>query len=269
MLQRIEKAACLVENAIGKAEVAIILGSGLGDYANELKEAKTLKYSDIPGFPQSTVQGHVGQFISGWLMGKRVLMMQGRFHAYEGYSLSDVTLPVRVMARMGIRKLIVTNACGGVNADFKPGDLMIIKDFINFAGMNPLEGKNLDEFGPRFPDMTHALSRKFISLAKDKAISNGLDVKEGVYCWFRGPNYETPAEIRMARIIGADAVGMSTVPEILVARHSGLETLGISCITNMAAGMLDQPLDHNEVVKAGIRVRDDFKRFLNAIIKDI
>ena len=268
-LNRIEQAAKMIEERSGTAEIGIILGSGLGDYANALKDRKTVDYADIPSFPISTVEGHAGKWHTGTLQGHQVCMMQGRFHAYEGYDLWDVTLPVRVMKKLGVETLIVTNAAGGVNTSFAAGDLMLITDFINLSGKNPLMGPNLDEFGPRFPDMTYAYDRDLRALTAETAKEQGIVLREGVYCWFNGPNYETPAEIRMARIIGGDAVGMSTAPGTLVARHSGMRVLGISCITNMAAGVLDQPLNHQEVMETGEKVKSTFQRLLNAVIAKI
>lgn len=269
MLKKIHKAAKVIEEACGKAEIGIILGSGLGDFAKTLDDFRSLSYSDIPGFPESTVPGHAGVWHTGRLHGKSVCMMQGRFHAYEGYDLEEVTLPVRVMALLGVKTLIVTNAAGGVNLDFQPGDLMQITDYINFSGRNPLRGPNLDEFGPRFPDMTYAYDRELAALAHRHAQELNIRLQRGVYCWFGGPCYETPAEIRMARILGADAVGMSTVPETIVARHCGMRVLGLSCITNMAAGILGVPLDHKEVVAAGDRVKDTFKALIDAVISEL
>ena len=268
-METILKAAKAIEMQCGKADIGIILGSGLGDYAQSLQDRQWINYSDIPGFPASTVPGHAGIWHAGQLFGKRVYMMQGRFHAYEGYDLKDVTLPVRVMALLGVKTLIVTNAAGGVNLSFQPGDLMQITDFINMTGLNPLKGPNLQEFGPRFPDMSRAYDRELGSLLQKKAEELGIRLQQGVYCWMPGPCYETPAEIRMARIIGADAVGMSTVPETIVANHCGMRVVGISCITNMAAGILDQPLSHEEVVETGARAKDGFQALLNDFIRDI
>ena len=265
-MQKIQTAADTIRHAVGEAEIGIILGSGLGDYVEALEDARAIDYADVPGFPRSTVPGHKGRWVTGMLHGKRVCMMQGRFHAYEGYDLRDVTLPVRAMALLGVRTLIVTNAAGGVNLGFHPGDLMIITDCINFSGMNPLRGENLDTFGPRFPDMSQAYSRELVALAERCAGEMGVQVQKGVYCWFNGPCFETPAEIRMARVLGADAVGMSTVPETIVARHSGLQVLGVSCITNMAAGILDQPLNHEEVMETAERVKHTFRGLLDRVI---
>ena len=268
-LERIKRAAETIEEACGKAEIGIILGSGLGEYAAELKNAKSIAYAEIPGFPASTVEGHAGRWHTGTLYGKQVCVMQGRFHAYEGYALTDVTLPVRVMQQMGVHTLIVTNAAGGVNTSFSAGDLMLITDFINLSGTNPLTGPNAAEFGPRFPDMSYAYDRDLRTHALQIAKKSGITLQQGVYCWFNGPNYETPAEIRMARVLGADAVGMSTAPETIVARHGGMRVLGISCITNMAAGILDQPLNHEEVMEVGLRARDTFSRLVSAVIEEM
>ncbi len=265
-IDRINNAASAIEAACGGAEIGVILGSGLGDYVEALEDAKSIAYSDIPDFPVSTAPGHAGRWWCGLLHGKRVCMMQGRFHAYEGYGLEDVTMPVRVMKKLGVKLLIVTNAAGGVNLDYKPGDLVVLSDFINLSGKNPLTGPNLDEFGPRFPDMSRAYDRDMQALALECGRELGLELKQGVYCWLNGPTYETPAEIRMTRTLGADAVGMSTVPETIVARHSGMNVLGISCITNMAAGILDQPLNHQEVMETGERVKGTFRKLLDAVI---
>ncbi|WP_102411647.1 purine-nucleoside phosphorylase [Beduinella massiliensis] len=265
-LQKIEAAAAAVRAACGEAKIGIILGSGLGDYAQALEEAKTIAYRELPGFPVSTVSGHAGLWYAGKLHGRRVCMMRGRFHYYEGYSLKEVTLPVRVMKSLGVETLIVTNAAGGVNTSFRPGDLMILSDFINMTGANPLFGQNLDAFGPRFPDMSYAFDPELRRLAKDKAARLGFTAREGVYAQMPGPCYETPAEIRMLRTLGADAVGMSTVPEVIVARHSGMRVLGISCITNMAAGILGKPLSHAEVMETGERVKGTFRALLDEIV---
>lgn len=268
-MQKIQTAADTIRQAVGGADVGIILGSGLGDYVEALEEARAISYADIPGFPRSTVPGHKGRWVTGTLHGKRVCMMQGRFHAYEGYDLKEVTLPVRVMALLGVKTLIVTNAAGGVNLAFHPGDLMLITDCINFSGMNPLRGENLDAFGPRFPDMSQAYSRELVALAERCAGEMGVQVQKGVYCWFNGPCFETPAEIRMARVLGADAVGMSTVPEAIVARHAGMRVFALSTITNMAAGVSKTPLTHAEVIETGKRVEAQFTEFLASLIAAI
>lgn len=266
-MERIKTAAEVIRAAVGEAEIGIVLGSGLGDFVSALQDARYIDYADIPGFPKSTVAGHAGRWWTGLLYGKRVCMMQGRFHAYEGYDLKDVTLPIRVMALLGVKSLIVTNAAGSVNTLFRPGDLMVIDDVINFSGMNPLKGENLDEFGPRFPDMSCAFDKDYRAICHQQAEKLGLKVQHGVYMWFNGPTYETPAEIRMARILGADAVGMSTVPEVIVARHCGIRVLGISCLTNMAAGILNQPLNHAEVTEVANRVKSSFAQLLDSTIK--
>lgn len=250
-------------------EVLVILGSGLGNLVEDIENKIEIKYSDIKGFPVSTVEGHAGQFVFGKLGGKSVIMMQGRFHFYEGYDMSKVTFPIRVMASLGVKKLIVTNAAGGVNTSFKPGDLMIIKDQINMSGTNPLIGKNLDEFGPRFPDMTTAYPAEYVELAKKVSKDLAIDLVEGVYVMMTGPTYETPAEVKMLRSFGADATGMSTVPEVIVANHSGMKTLGISCITNMASGVLNQPLSHEEVIETSNMVHEKFKSLIKGLVKEI
>ncbi|MFC0611388.1 purine-nucleoside phosphorylase [Scopulibacillus daqui] len=250
-------------------KIGLILGSGLGVLADELDESVAIPYEKIPYFPESTVEGHAGQFVFGKLQGVPVVAMQGRYHFYEGYDLTQVTFPVRVMNALGIEKLIVTNAAGGVNTSFKPGDLMIINDHINMLGANPLIGPNDEKLGVRFPDMSEAYSKKLIKLAKDTAGAQGIDIKEGVYLATSGPSYETPAEIRMMRMLGADAVGMSTVPEVIAANHSGLEVLGISCITNAAAGILDQPLSHEEVIETTEKVKVTFVQLVKALVQKL
>lgn len=250
-------------------QIGLILGSGLGVLADEIEQAIKIPYSDIPNFPVSTVEGHAGQLVYGQLEGATVVVMQGRFHYYEGYSFDKVTFPVRVMKALGVEQLVVTNAAGGVNESFEPGDLMIISDHINNMGGNPLIGPNDSSLGVRFPDMTEAYSKRLRQLAKDVANEIGLRVREGVYVANTGPAYETPAEIRMIRVMGGDAVGMSTVPEVIVARHAGMEVLGISCISNMAAGILDQPLTHDEVIETTEKVKADFLRFVKAIVRNM
>ena len=266
-MKRINDAAEKVLAVCGKADIGIILGSGLGDYAEALENAVKLPYSEIPGFPRSTVAGHAGMWCCGTLHGKRVVMMQGRFHYYEGYGMKDVTLPVRVMQKIGVKTLIVTNAAGGVNLGYHPGELMVIGDIFSMTAQNPLIGPNLDAFGPRFPDMSCAFDKELRALAHECANEQGFALREGVYAQMTGPTYETPAEIRMLRTLGADAVGMSTVPEVIVARHGGMRVLGISCITNMAAGILDQPLNHAEVTETANRVKGQFRNLLDRIIE--
>lgn len=250
-------------------EVGLILGSGLGSLADLIEEPEFYPYEELPNFPVSTVEGHAGRLVIGKLEGKIVVAMQGRFHYYEGYSMNEVTFPVRVMKLIGVSKLIVTNACGAINTSFKPGELMLITDHLNLAGNNALLGRNLDDFGPRFPDMSNCYDRELRSLAKDVASKLNIDLKEGVYTMWSGPTYETPAEIRMIRILGGDAVGMSTVPEVTVANHCGIKSVGISCLTNMAAGILDQPLSHEEVMETSTRVRATFLSFMKSLINSI
>ncbi|MDI9519999.1 MAG: purine-nucleoside phosphorylase [Bacillota bacterium] len=264
--KEIKRAANIVMNSCGPADIAVILGSGLGGYEEEVLDPVEIDYNEIPGFPLSTVPGHAGRFIVGTIAEKRVLVMSGRFHSYEGYSMDKVTLPVRIMSLMGVDTLIVTNAAGAVNTSYKPGDLVILEDFINLSGRNPLRGKNLDRFGPRFPDMTHAYDRNLREIAEKEANKLGISIQKGVYCYMNGPCFETPAEIRMARIIGADLVGMSTVPETIVARHCGMRVLGISSVTNMAAGVLDQPINHEEVLAVGESIKAPFRKLVSAII---
>ncbi|MEG0249928.1 MAG: purine-nucleoside phosphorylase [Peptostreptococcus sp.] len=252
-----------------KPEIALILGSGLGDLAEEIVDPTVIPYREIPNFKVSEVAGHKSQLVIGKLCNKCVLVMQGRFHYYEGYSQSEITYPIRVFKEMGIEKLLVTNAAGGSNKSFKAGDLMVIKDHINMSGSNPLIGPNNEKFGPRFPDMSQAYSKSGVELIRKCAEELSLDLKEGVYMFFSGPNYETPAEVKMASILGADAVGMSTVPEVIVANHSGMEVFGISCITNMAAGILDQPLNHKEVIETTTRVKSDFSGLVKSFIEKV
>ncbi|MDK2919094.1 MAG: purine-nucleoside phosphorylase [Candidatus Petromonas sp.] len=270
LLNKIEKTYKFLNERISfKPEIGLILGSGLGVLADEIENSVKIPYREIPYFPVSTVEGHAGQFVAGTLNGKKVIAMQGRFHYYEGYSMQEVTFPVRVMKRLGVKILLVTNAAGGVNGKFKPGDLMVIKDHINFSFDNPLIGKNYEELGPRFPDTSRAYNRDLINKVKDVARKNNIDLKEGVYVFNTGPTYETPAEIRLARFIGGDAVGMSTVPEVIVAAHSNIDVIGLSCITNMAAGILDQPLSHEEVVETAAKVKKVFITLVKNTISEI
>lgn len=250
----------------GSPKIGLILGSGLGVLGEEVEESIVIPYKDIPHFPQSTVSGHKGQLVIGTLEGKQVIVMQGRFHFYEGYTMKEVTFPIRVMKQLGIDSIIVTNAAGGINREFQPGDLMLITDHINNMGTNPLIGKNEDELGVRFPDMSQSYDIEYIEHAERCADLLGINVRKGVYVGNTGPAYETPAEVRMLRIFGGDAVGMSTVPEVIVSRHAGIRVLGISCISNMAAGILDQPLSHQEVIETTDKVREDFLRFVKKIV---
>lgn len=249
--------------------IGLILGSGLGVLANEIEDAVCIPYEQIPHFGHSTVVGHQGQLVIGKLEGKQVVAMQGRFHYYEGHGLDTVVFPLRVMQAIGVHTLIVTNAAGGVNESYQAGDLMVIADHLNQAARNPLIGPNDDALGVRFPDMSEAYSKRLRAIAHETAGELGAPLKEGVYAWMLGPSYETPAEIRMLRFLGADAVGMSTVPEVIAARHMNLEVLGISCITNMAAGILPQPLSHEEVIETTEKVKATFLALIHGIVKKL
>ena len=242
--------------------VGLILGSGLGEFADTLEEAVKIPFGDIPYFPISTAPGHAGRLVIGRKCGQTVLVMQGRVHFYEGHSMEAITFPIRVMAKLGIRNLVLTNSSGGTNPQVEPGSLMLISDHINFSGTNPLMGENLEEFGPRFPDISDLYTKELRTAVKAKAAAAGLPLEEGVYMMFIGPNYETPAEVRMARILGADAVGMSTAPEALVAGHCGMRILGISCITCHAAGVSDIPLNHEEVEACAAKANANFMKLL-------
>lgn len=255
-----------IANAKTRPQIAVVLGSGLGAFADELEAATRIRYSRIPGFPRSTAVGHAGQLVIGKSSGVAVAAMQGRVHLYEGYSPAEVVFPMRVLARLGIGAVILTNAAGGINLSFKPGALVILSDHINLLGANPLTGPNDDRLGPRFPDMTEAYCKSYRCAALEEARRLGIEVHQGVYAAIAGPSYETPAEIRYLRTIGADVVGMSTVPEAIAARHAGIRVLGISCVTNMAAGILDRPLNHNEVLDTGKRVSGQFIALLRAVI---
>ncbi|MEO6391412.1 MAG: purine-nucleoside phosphorylase [Pyrinomonadaceae bacterium] len=247
-------------------QVALVLGSGLGAFADTLVERVAIPYGEIPGFAKSTVAGHAGQLVLGTVEGVHVAAMQGRFHYYEGYPLSQVIFPIRALGVLGVKSLIVTNAAGGVNVEFNQGALMLINDHLNLMGVNPLIGPNDDRFGPRFPDMSEVYAHDYQEIAVEEAQAIDLHLKRGVYAALTGPSYETPAEIRLLRTLGADAIGMSTVPEAIVARQMGLKVLGISCITNMAAGVLDEPINHEEVLEIGLRVRDTFQELLRRVI---
>lgn len=264
-----EAVAKIRESYKEQPTIGLILGSGLGVLADEIVNPVKLSYDKVPHFPVSTVEGHAGQFVFGELQNKQVVAMQGRFHFYEGYSIQDVTFPVRVMKELGVEILVVTNAAGGVNELYKAGDLMLISDHINFTGTSPLIGKNDNHFGPRFPDMSDAYQLSLRETARKIASQLNIPIQEGVYAGFSGPTYETPAEIRMMRTLGADAVGMSTVPEVIIANHAGMRVLGISCITNMAAGILDQPLSHEEVIETTDQVRSTFLTYVKAIVKEL
>lgn len=248
-------------------EIGIILGSGLGDFADEFESVK-ISYNEIPGFHISEVEGHKGQLVFAEVEGKKVVMMQGRYHFYEGYSMSVITYPIKVMKLLGVKNLIITNAAGAIHKGFLPGDLMLIKDHINFMGTNPLIGKNADELGTRFPDMSHVYKKDLIRIALGRALELGINLKEGVYIATTGPSYETPAEIKMFHMLGADAVGMSTVPEAIIATYCSINVLGISCLTNYAAGVIDVPLSHDEVIETAAKVKENFKKLLLGIIAE-
>jgi len=267
---RAENAARVIRARTGaEAKIALVLGSGLGGFADEFAESVSLPYSEIPGFVSSTAQGHVGRLVSGKVEGVPVFAMQGRVHYYEGYSLEEVTLPIRTFKLLGVNTLILTNAAGGIDVQLTQGALMVISDHLNLMGVNPLRGCNDERFGPRFPDMSEVYTRELQELATEEARALGVIVRRGIYAALAGPCYETPAEIHMLRAFGADAVGMSTVPEAIVARHMGMKVLGISCITNMAAGISDAPINHEEVMETARRVRGRFIGLLEAVIARI
>jgi purine-nucleoside phosphorylase len=252
-----------------RPKIGLVLGSGLGAFADELSGATRVPYANIPFFPRSTAVGHAGQMVIGNADGIPVAAMQGRVHLYEGYSAREVAFPTRVFGRMGIRAVILTNAAGGINLEYKQGALVVLTDHINLQGQNPLVGANDDRFGPRFPDMTQAYCKPYREIALEAARKKGKRLYQGVYAALTGPSYETPAEIRYLRAIGADLVGMSTVPEVITARHMGLKVLAISCVTNMAAGILDQVLNHQEVLETTERVKEDFIALVRAVLPGI
>jgi purine-nucleoside phosphorylase len=252
-----------------RPRIALVLGSGLGAFADELTAATRIPYEKIPGFPRSTAIGHAGRLVIGKIEDIAVAAMQGRVHFYEGYTAQQVVFPMRVLGRFGIRSAILTNAAGGINTKYNQGALVVISDHINLQGINPLIGPNDERFGPRFPDMTQAYWKPYREIALAEAKRLGIAAPEGVYAALAGPNYETPAEIRYLRTVGADLVGMSTVPEAIAARHMGIRVLGISCVTNMAAGILDQVLDHKEVMETGERVKGQFIALLRAVVPRI
>ena len=267
LYDRAERAAAQIRaRAKAAPRVAVILGSGLGAFANELIDAAAIPYDEIPGFARATVEGHAGRLVVGLAGAVPIAAMQGRFHFYEGYSLADVTFPIRVLKLLGVRTLILTNAAGSLNTEFTPGSLMVISDHINLMGANPLIGPNEDRFGPRFPDLTAVYDPDLQNLVIQEATAMGIDMRRGVYAALSGPSYETPAEIHMVRTLGADAVGMSTVPEAIVARHMEMRLIGISCITNLAAGVSNRPIDHSQVMEIGDRVRDEFTDLLRKVI---
>ena len=265
---RIRQAAdAILETGAARPEILLILGSGLGRLADSVVNPVILHYEDIPDFPAATAPGHAGRLLIGRWSGRQVAVMQGRFHHYEGLSMDDVVLPIRVMQQLGVKRLLLTNAAGGIKKEMKPGDLMLIRDHISLWTESPLRGLNLDEFGPRFPDQSDVYDRGWANDAISCARELGMILHEGIYACMRGPQYETPAEIRLLRQLGASAVGMSTVPEAIVASHGGMKVMALSCITNMAAGMLDQPLNHLEVMEVGRQAADRTISLLSAILK--
>jgi purine-nucleoside phosphorylase len=267
LYERAEHASRIIRSRISvEPRIAVVLGSGLGGFADDFDEAVAIPYEDIPGFVRSTAQGHAGRLVIGKVDSIPVLAMQGRVHYYEGYSLEEVTFPVRVFNLLGIKTLVLTNAAGGINVQLTQGALMVISDHLNLMGVNPLRGPNDERFGPRFPDMTAVYSPELQELVIEEARTINVEVRRGIYGALSGPSYETPAEIHLLRNLGADAVGMSTVPEAIVARHMGIEVLGISCITNMAAGISDVPINHEEVMATGDRVRATFTELLQRVI---
>lgn len=268
VLQKIKESARFIEEKISsKPTIGLILGSGLGELADQIEDPIKIPYEQIPHFPVSTVEGHAGQLVIGQLEGKYVVAMQGRFHYYEGYSMQEVTFPVRVMKTLGIDLIIITNACGGMNKAFKPGDLLIITDHINMTGQNPLIGPNIDELGPRFPDMSHAYTPEYISFVEQIGEKLGISLQKGVYVGVSGPTYMSGAELVMLRKIGGDVIGMSTVPEVIVARHAGMKIIGISCITDMAIGEEIQGITHDEVVAVANETKPKFIKLLKEVVK--
>jgi len=267
LYERVEHAARTIRARAGTdVSVALVLGSGLGGFADELQEATAIPYSEIPGFAKSTVEGHAGRLVVGKAKGVALAAMQGRFHYYEGYSSEEVTFPIRAMKLLGARTLLLTNAAGAVNVELNPGSLMVISDHLNLMGVNPLVGINDERLGPRFPDLSDVYTRELQNIVIEEARAINVEIRRGIYAGLMGPSYETPAEIHMVRTLGADAVGMSTVPEAIVARHMGMGVIGISCITNFAAGVSEQPIDHHAVIETGERVRVQFTELLRRVI---
>jgi purine-nucleoside phosphorylase len=265
--ERAEHAARTIRARVTEEpRVALVLGSGLGAFADDIEDAVAIPYEEIPGFARPTVEGHAGRMVLGKIEGVSVAAMQGRFHYYEGYAFEEVVFPIRTLALLGAKTLVLTNAAGGINVAFDQGALMIISDHLNLMGASPLRGAHDKRFGERFPDMTEVYSRDYQEVAVEEANAMGLELRRGIYGALSGPNYETPAEVRMLRILGADAVGMSTVPEAIAAHQMGVKILGISCITNMAAGVIGEPINHQEVIETGERVRETFKELLRRVI---
>lgn len=270
LLEKIEETSLFIREKIDfTPDIGLILGSGLGTLADEIQNPISIPYESIPNFPISTVVGHEGKLVLGTLEGKKVVAMQGRFHYYEGYSMEEVTFPVRVMKAIGVKMLLVTNACGGMNKELYPGALMLIDDHINFTGDNPLIGHNFDELGPRFPDMSRAYDKDFISLAEKVGKKLGIETKRGVYASISGPYYFSKAELKMLRNTGADTIGMSTVPEVIVARHADIKVLGISCVTDMAIADELESISHEQVVKVANETRPKFIKLVKGIIDEV
>jgi len=270
LYERAEHAARVIRSRTSDTpRVAVVLGSGLGGFADDFEDVVRIPYEDIPGFSRSTAEGHAGQLVVGKIDQVPIVAMQGRVHFYEGYSLEQVTFPIRTFKLLGVKTLILTNAAGGVNVQLSQGALMVLSDHINLMGDNPLRGPNDTRFGPRFPDMTSAYSPELQEIVIEEARALGVEVRRGVYAALAGPSYETPSEIHMLRNLGADAVGMSTVPEVIVARQMGIDVLGISCITNMAAGISDEPINHEDVMATGDRVRDTFANLLRRVVSRV
>ncbi|HEX8567243.1 MAG TPA: purine-nucleoside phosphorylase [Pyrinomonadaceae bacterium] len=268
--EKAQEAAQFIKSKFDREiQVALVLGSGLGAFADEIENAVKISYEEIPHFARSTVEGHAGRLVLGEIAGVAVAVQQGRFHYYEGYDLKDVTFPIRVFGLLGIKNLILTNAAGSIDSNFKPGSLMLIHDHLNLMGVNPLRGKNDERFGARFPDMSEVYSRKFQEIAKAAAKEMNFDLRRGVYCALSGPTYETPAEIHYLRYAGADAVGMSTVPEAIIAHHQGMKILAISCVSNYAAGINEEEINHEEVMEIGKLVAETFKNLLKRVIPKI
>lgn len=265
LTEKIQQAVEYLERHISiKPDIAIILGSGLGALADDVECSEIVSYADIPFWPRSTVFGHAGRLVAGYLSGKPVIIMQGRVHYYEGYNMEEVTFPTRVLGCFGAKSLVVTNASGGINTEIPPGTLCVITDHINYMGTNPLIGENLDDFGPRFPDMTYSYDVEYINKLEASAAKVNIRLERGVYMGFSGPSFETPAEIKMARILGADLAGMSTVPEVIAANHMGMRVCGISCVANFASGIMDAKLTHTEVLEVMSESSDSIIRLLKA-----
>ncbi len=269
-LHRVQEAAEYIKEKTSLApKIGLILGSGLGDFVNDINQERSLDYSDIPHFPKATVEGHTGKLVIGKLQPHDLVAMQGRFHYYEGYSMQDVTFPIRVFHQLGVRTIIITNACGGLNPSFQPGDLMLITDHINLTGDNPLIGPNVEAFGPRFPDMSQAYMPDLQTHVLQTAKKINIPIQKGVYAGISGPSYMTKAELKMLRTIGADAVGMSTVPEVIVANHMQMNVIGISCITDMAIAEELEPLTHEQVIEAANKTKPVFKKLMKEIIQTL